>query len=336
MMGSAVVSMPWAFQQSGMGLGMIISFVSFVISYYTCYLIVEMTGDDPDFADTARKYYGKILFLLFTSFLGPFGYYIGLCAPAILILGAIIVYFVIMCQMFYPIVLALYKWISGSNPAYYADPTFKHFSSSYCAMMLAVLLIYICSKKDLNIFMRIGSFGVIFIMLFVLYIIYNFIAATTNTTFEFGTTSESDLTIWSNNARTIVLFNSNFGPLAGILCAGYYLHTCSLPLIRSSANPEKKYRDLFIGYVLVFVSYAICGCLGYIGFLGFNFRDYMVGEEGGSTAGQLDQNCLNMFLYYSVPGFFLRIFIFMVVFSTYPLLVYFEMTCINLLFFRNK
>lgn len=63
MMGSAVVSMPWAFQQSGMGLGMIISFVSFVISYYTCYLIVEMTGDDPDFADTSRKYYGKILFI---------------------------------------------------------------------------------------------------------------------------------------------------------------------------------------------------------------------------------------------------------------------------------
>lgn len=66
MMGSAVVSMPWAFQQSGMGLGMIISFISFVISYYTCYLIVEMTGDDPDFSDTARKYYGKINLLFLT------------------------------------------------------------------------------------------------------------------------------------------------------------------------------------------------------------------------------------------------------------------------------
>jgi hypothetical protein len=43
-----------------------------------------------------------------------------------------------------------------------------------------------------------------------------------------------------------------------------------------------------------------------------------------------------MFLYNSPIGFVLRTFIFMVVFSTYPLLVYFEMTCINLLFFRDK
>lgn len=59
MMGSAVVSMPWAIQQSGIALGMIICFTSFLISFYTCKLIVDMTGDDPDFSDTARKYYGK-------------------------------------------------------------------------------------------------------------------------------------------------------------------------------------------------------------------------------------------------------------------------------------
>ena len=43
-----------------------------------------------------------------------------------------------------------------------------------------------------------------------------------------------------------------------------------------------------------------------------------------------------MFNYKSVEGFCLRCFIFFIVFSTYPLLVYFEMTCINLLFFRNQ
>jgi len=60
MMGSAVVSMPWAIQQSGMILGMIICFTSFLISFYTCKLIVDRTGNDPDFSDTARKYYGKL------------------------------------------------------------------------------------------------------------------------------------------------------------------------------------------------------------------------------------------------------------------------------------
>ena len=43
-----------------------------------------------------------------------------------------------------------------------------------------------------------------------------------------------------------------------------------------------------------------------------------------------------MFQYNSPIGFVLRLFIFFIVFSTYPLLVYFETTCVNLLLYRNK
>jgi hypothetical protein len=81
------------------------------------------------------------------------------------------------------------------------------------------------------------------------------------------------------------MFNSNFGPLAGILCAGYYLHTCSLPLIRSSIKPENSIRDLFIGYTLVFFSYAICGAMGYMGFMGIKFTDYFITIEDKPTHG---------------------------------------------------
>lgn len=123
--------------------------------------------------------------------LGKTGYYIGLVAPALLIVGAIIVYFVIMCQMLYPIVLALFSWTTNSNPEFYPDPTFAHFSMNYCALVLAIGLIWICSKKDLDVFMRIGSLGVIFIMLFVLYIICNFFQALETTSFQLGTAQES-------------------------------------------------------------------------------------------------------------------------------------------------
>ena len=59
MIGTAVVSLPWAFQESGMLLGFIITFTSFMVSFYTCKLIIDMAGDDPDYSDTLRKYYGK-------------------------------------------------------------------------------------------------------------------------------------------------------------------------------------------------------------------------------------------------------------------------------------
>ena len=84
MLGTAVVTLPWAYQQSGLALGIIITIVSFFVSFYTCKLIVDSTGNDPEYQDTLRKYYGK-----------P-GYYAALIFPSILIIGALITYFSLM------------------------------------------------------------------------------------------------------------------------------------------------------------------------------------------------------------------------------------------------
>ena len=59
MIGSAVVSLPWAFQQAGLLLGSFISFVNFLVSYYTCALIIHCARKDTDFNDTIRRYFGK-------------------------------------------------------------------------------------------------------------------------------------------------------------------------------------------------------------------------------------------------------------------------------------
>ena len=64
MVGTAVTSLPWAFQQSGMMLGLLGTLVGFFISYYTCMLIIRMAGDDPDYCETLRKFYGKSLLTL--------------------------------------------------------------------------------------------------------------------------------------------------------------------------------------------------------------------------------------------------------------------------------
>ena len=70
-----------------------------------------------------------------------------------------------------------------------------------------------------------------------------------------------------------------------MLCGGYFLHTCSLTIVRSAKNPEKTTRDLFLGYFLVFISYAICGALGYIGFIGPKFTNYFVKTKKACDAG---------------------------------------------------
>ena len=70
MVGSSLVSIPWAFENTGiiLGIGMyclikqhiVISTVVFLVAFYTCSLILKTGKQDSDFADTVYKYYGKI------------------------------------------------------------------------------------------------------------------------------------------------------------------------------------------------------------------------------------------------------------------------------------
>lgn len=90
-----------------------VTFTSFIISYYTCYLIVKSSRRDSDFSDTVRRYYGSA------------GFYTGAVMSAVLLTGILIVYFVIQTQLLYPLTLAVYKWTSGNEPAYLSEPTFS-------------------------------------------------------------------------------------------------------------------------------------------------------------------------------------------------------------------
>ena len=150
------------------------------------------------------------------------------------------------------------------------------------------MVILVCSKKDIKIFMKIGSFGVIFVVLLMIFIIYTGIKSLTDTEFSIGSYDDSMKTNWQTNQRTLVLFYSNFPSLLGVMCAGYFLHTCSLSIVRNTANPDKITRDVFIGYLMVFISYSVVGVLGYIGFMGVDFKKYFLNNVGTDTEGEID------------------------------------------------
>merc|ERR1719469_1088036 len=180
--------------------------------------------------------------------------------------------------------------------------------------------------------MKVGSFGVVFIFFLIMFIVVTGILALSNTEFMIGSDQSSNDTNWSEGLRTLTLANSSFAPLAGILGLGYFLHPISLPIVRSSANPDKTGRDLFYGYFFVFLSYILIGTLGYIGFMGINFTEYFINTPGGL----IDQNCLKMFSYTDVSAFILRLAIFLLILSSYPLLHFLTSNIlIKLLFGEN-
>ena len=116
-------------------------------------------------------------------YLGLFGYYIGTLAPATMLTSAVVVYFIIMTQMLYPMTLAVYAWTTKSDPIFYNDPTFDHYSTAHIAVFMLVLLTIICWKAELGFFMQISSAGVIFLVLLIIYIVQKGFEAFYNTEF---------------------------------------------------------------------------------------------------------------------------------------------------------
>ena len=133
--------------------------------------------------------------------------------------------------------------------------------------------------------MKVGAYGVIFIFLLIFYIIATGIVAFTNTEFMLGKSDAENPIDWSDGLRNLTMINTNVAPLAGILGLGYFLHPASIPIVRSSASPEKVDRDLFAGYISVFITYIIIGILGYIGFIGTDFTDYYITRMSSEISG---------------------------------------------------
>lgn len=133
------------------------------------------------------------------------------------------------------------------------SPKFDGFSYSYVCISIFLILFVLSSFRNLSIFVKINTFGVVFTIIIVGFILYQ------------GLNNVKEVTFLTNHGM-IVMFNKNYTCLFGILCGGFYLHNISLPIYRNAKYPENNVRDVFIGFVLVFLSYALCGILGYIGF----------------------------------------------------------------------
>ena len=159
-------------------------------------------------------------------------------APAVIILGALIVLFVILSQLSYPILLTIYLWCTPdeNQPPVQQDPVFEAFSSAYTSMLLYFIMVLVSSKRNLHAFIRLNSLSAIFFFMFVIVISGLGAYAFSNTQFQIGTTGESRTTIWNDLTakRTIVYFTADFAPLAALLSTGFYLHTCAVPIMRSA------------------------------------------------------------------------------------------------------
>jgi hypothetical protein len=170
----------------------------------------------------------------------------------------------------YPIILVGIELKTGEDVKIDFGMDWSGFSYSYTTLIVFIYLFILTARRDMSIFIKINTFGVIFTMIIIVYIITVGIMGISLTNYEFvwykDNTGKDYNNHLANGNTEILLFAANYGPLMGILGGGFYLHNISLPIYRNSKNEENNVRDMFMGFLVVCLSYNVCGTLGALGF----------------------------------------------------------------------
>jgi hypothetical protein len=164
--------------------------------------------------------------------------------------------------------------------------------------------------KDVSIYNKINSFGVVFISIILLFQFSVGFYSISNTTYTYSEEKYDEyLDELSEDPDTpylafIKFFSVDFPPLMGILGGGFYFHNISLSVCKNSRYPEKNLRDVFLGYLATCLTYICCGVLGYYGFIGSAFESKINAPD--NTDHLIEDNSLNMFGVKSVGATFIR------------------------------
>ena len=177
MAGTATTVIPWAYQQSGLILGIGLTFLAFSLSFYTCWLVMSTGSNDIDYTDTLRKQFGKA------------GYTIGMLCFIVNFSVPIILFFQMLAENLYPILLYAIEAFSGGDRQIDLAVDWSQFSYSYTCVIILVLVFAMILPKNTSIYNKINSFGVIFIALIIAFILSVGFYSLTNTHY---TTSQAE------------------------------------------------------------------------------------------------------------------------------------------------
>ena len=95
MVGTGAIIIPWGFSNSGILLGVFLNLVVFLVCFYTCFLIIRTAGNDTDYTETLHKQFGRK------------GWISGMALIIAQLMIPIILYFQLLAQNLYPILMAI-------------------------------------------------------------------------------------------------------------------------------------------------------------------------------------------------------------------------------------
>ncbi|XP_037548373.1 sodium-coupled neutral amino acid transporter 9 [Nematolebias whitei] len=285
MMGTSILSIPWGIKQAGFTLGILILIIIGLLMLYSCYIVIKspktITTEDTsnwEFPDVCRFYFGKS------------GQWSSLIFSMVSLVGAMVVYWVLMSNFLYNTGQGIYNFahnINTSDSVYGTNGTEKvicpypktnpesndtssllfldkmgNFSdadsfdlywskTNTVPLYLIVLLLPLLCFRSASFFARFTFFGTISVIYLIVLVTIK--AAHLGFHLEFH---------WLDTSQFYVPeFRQFFPQLTGILTLAFFIHNCIITLMKSNKCQENNVRDLSVAYVLVGLTYLYVGVL---------------------------------------------------------------------------
>ncbi|KAM8827858.1 neutral amino acid transporter 9 isoform 1-T2 [Spinachia spinachia] len=335
MMGTSILSIPWGMKQAGFTLGILILIFTGLLMLYCCYVVLKspkaipyVDASDWEFPDVCRYYFGK------------FGQWSSLIFSMVSLIGAMVVYWVLMSNFLYNSGQFIYNYAHnvnmsdlefgtngsekvicpfpntepggnhsigtlhlGSSGNETSDVSFERWWSktNTIPLYLIPLLLPLLCFRSASFFARFTFLGTISVVYL--------IALVTIKAVHLGFHLEFH---WFDATQFFVPeFRLFFPQFTGVLTLAFFIHNCIITLMKSNKHQENNVRDLSVAYLLVGLTYLYVGVLIFAAFPSPPlFKDC------------IEPNFLDNFPSSDVMVFVARTFLLFQMVTVYPLLGY--------------
>ncbi|MFT7815718.1 sodium-coupled neutral amino acid transporter 9 [Arapaima gigas] len=263
MMGTSILSIPWGIKQAGFTFGILILISVGLLTLYCCYRVLKSPKSIP-YIDTSDWEFPDVC----KYYLGPFGQWSSLIFSLVSLIGAMVVYWVLMSNFLFNTGKFIYNYThnvsmadneygtNGTNRGDLFEPgdgatgtaAFDRWWSktSTVPFYLIVLLLPLLSFRSASFFARftfLGTISVIYLLFLV-----TFKAFRLGFHMEFHWLHSTDLFV-----AGICLSCS------GVLTLAFFIHNCIITLMKNNRHQQNNIRDLSVAYLLVALTYLYVG-----------------------------------------------------------------------------
>ncbi|XP_068190645.1 neutral amino acid transporter 9 [Antennarius striatus] len=291
MMGTSVLSIPWGIKQAGFTMGVIILVFTGLLMLYCCYIVLKspkgipyIDTSDWEFPDVCRYYFGK------------FGQWSSLVFSMVSLIGAMVVYWVLMSNFLYNTGQFIYNYGhnvtvsdkewgtngsdkvlcpyppttpggNGSTSVFFLhgggndtsdDVPFQHWWSktNTVPFYLIILLLPLLCLRSASFFARFTFLGTISVLYLLTLVTVKAVRHGFHLEFHW----------WDSTKFYVPEFRIFFPQLTGILTLAFFIHNCIITLMKSNKHQENNVRDLSVAYLLVGLTYLYVGVMVFASF----------------------------------------------------------------------